>query len=452
VTLLGSGKNLDEGKGMDRVDIGVPNDRRSGHIAWFGSSGSGKTRGAENVVEQDIRAGRSVVYIDPKNDQDIASKIVQVAVACGREQDLMFINTVFPEFSALIDPMAYYFIFEELVEHCVAGIKEGKDPFYRNVGKEVVSAVITGLGILAKEYSKAASPDGVDNSAKLRINLQQIKERMSREALDELRQELSGVTSREAEDAAADLDRIVDTGQEYYSKVASSLRVALMELTTGNIGKIIGRADENRFLKRLEDGKPVILVAQLCSQVVHDAAFTLGKVLLSMIASFIGRIYSSNRKKVSPALCVHIDEAHTVLTPEVETFLAQARGADCWVTMYTQSVSQLYDKLGENCAKAMLTHFNSKVFMRTPDADTAAYVAAHFGTIKKLSPVISQGSITTREVEEDVLKPFDILKLKPREFYFLTYSDEKSTGRWKGRTGDTSPAWVEIVYPDAPAV
>ena len=447
-TLVGHGKSLDQGKGHELVPLNMPFSHRTAHLAVFGSSGSGKTREAENIIEQDIRSGRSVVYIDPKVDQEIASKIVQVALACGRQDDLMFINTVFPEYSAFIDPMAYYFIYEELIEHCVAGIKEGKDPFYRNVGKELVGAVITALSILHK--AQQDSLEGNKPPEKLRINLQDVKERMSRADLEELKQQLSGLTTREAQDAENDLQRIIATGEEYYSKVASSLRCALMDLTTGNIGKIIGHATENRFLKRLEENKPVILVCQLGSQIVHDAAFTLGKVVLSMIQSFVGRIYSSNRKKVNPPLCVHIDEAHEVIHPGMESMFAQARGADCALTVYSQSINQFKNKLGEDGALSILSHCNSKIFMRSPDYHTADYVAKHFGTVKKLSAVIGQGSISSREVEEDVVKPFDVQSLKVREFYMLSYADDNTKGRWKGRTGDTSPAWLEVEYPAAP--
>jgi conjugal transfer pilus assembly protein TraD len=74
--------------------------------------------------------------------------------------------------------------------------------------------------------------------------------------------------------------------------VASSLRVALTELTSGNVGKIIGKADENRFIQRLEEGKGIILVVQLGSLLTKRAAYTAGKVIISMIQAFVGRVYS----------------------------------------------------------------------------------------------------------------------------------------------------------------
>jgi len=53
------------------------------HTFVFGTTGVGKTRLAEYMVEQDIRKGYSVAFFDPKGDQDIFAKIVDVAEQCG---------------------------------------------------------------------------------------------------------------------------------------------------------------------------------------------------------------------------------------------------------------------------------------------------------------------------------------------------------------------------------
>ncbi len=438
-TLLGKGKSFDDP--LKQIDLRIPNDYRKRHMSVFGTTGCGKTRLAENVIEQDIRAGRSVVFIDPKNDQDISAKIIQTAFACGRQEDLMFINTAFPEYSALINPLSHWFISEELVAHCIAGIKEGKEPYFRNVGKEIASAVVSALNCIASERGGDPQP----------IMLNDIKKLISREGLESLHAQMDGLTSHESKEVKSDLEGVIATGQEYYSKVASSLRVALHELTTGNIGKIIGCTNENKFMERLEQGKPVILVCQLGSLIVHEAAFTLGKVILSMVQSFIGRAYSSRKKKANPPICIHIDEAQSVLHPGVEDLFAKAGSADCWVTCYCQSVNQIYATLGKDFGQSILSLTNTKIFMKVPDNETAMYVAEHFGTHNKLSPIIAPGgSITTREMEEDIVKPFDVIKLRPREFYMLTYADNKHTGRFKGITADVANTWLEVIYPDAP--
>ena len=88
-----------------------------------------------------------------------------------------------------------------------------------------------------------------------------------------------------AEQLSVDMQKILNNPQDYYSKIASTLRVALMELTTGNIGAIIGKADRNRFLSRLNEGEGVIMVVHLGSLLTRKAAYTVGKVILSMIKS-----------------------------------------------------------------------------------------------------------------------------------------------------------------------
>jgi hypothetical protein len=55
--------------------------------------------------------------------------------------------------------------------------------------------------------------------------------------------------------------------------------------------------------------------------------------------------------------------------------------------------------------------------------------------------------VTTREVEQDILKVQDILGLQPREFYMLTYS-----GRMRGTTLDAPPSNTKIIFPEAPVV
>ncbi len=101
-THLGSGIHLDHPDKI--ISLGYPDSFRKGHFWCFGTTRVGKTRAMENVIEQDIHKGYSVVVIDPKGDIDLFSKIVQVAYQTNRENDLMLITPVFPEYSAILDP------------------------------------------------------------------------------------------------------------------------------------------------------------------------------------------------------------------------------------------------------------------------------------------------------------------------------------------------------------
>lgn len=441
-TLLGMAKTMDPGmKDYKLRDLYIPHEYRRRHLLYMGTTGSGKTSLAENLMEQDIRAGRTVVFIDPKGVQETAAKIVQVAASCGRENDLMFISTVYPELSIKINPCSHWFAMEELIAHCVSGIKEGNEKFYRDVSKEIAGAIIMSLN----EIARANKQERAD------FTLQLIKHYVSREGLADLREQLTGILTREAEAIVDDLDRIIATGQEHYGKVASSLRVTLGELTTGNIGRIVGNVKENKFIDRLEQDKPVILVCQLGNMIVSEAGLTLGKLILSMIQSFIGRAYLSKRKKASPPVCLHIDEAQSVCPPTAIDLWSKGGSADLWITAYAQSVNDFYAALGKDLTGSLLANSNTKGFLRVTDPDTADFVTKHFGTRKVLSPIISPGHITSREIEEDVVKRQDIMNLKNREFFMLTYPENYPTGRFRGRTSDTSPRWLTIEYPDTPS-
>lgn len=398
------------------------------------------TRLMEGMVEQDIRKGYSVVVIDPKGDKDLFSKIVQVAIEEDRLDDLIFINPVFPQYSSVLDPLAYYYMTEELVAHIVSGVPVGKEKFFYNVAYEISLVVVSSLIFLAKARGE-----------KPHFNLNDVKNFVSRESIEELKErieevlkaEIHDIDREEGEQLLKDITKILASPQDYYSKVSSSLRVALMELTTGHIGKIIGKADGNRFIKRLEAGERVILVAQLGSLLTQQAAYTLGKVIISMVQTFVGRVFSSGRV-VSPPLCVYIDEAQNLLYLGIEDLFAKAGGAGVWVHGFSQSVNQIYAQIGKDFGNAILDNTNTKIFMRVPDAETAKYAAKHFGRTKKISPMISLGGgVTAREVEEEVVRPEDILNLQPRRFYMMSYH-----GLFYGKTLDVHEAIVEIKYPD----
>ncbi|MEM4134394.1 MAG: TraM recognition domain-containing protein [Candidatus Micrarchaeia archaeon] len=431
-TILGIGYSMDNPS--KKITIAIPDDDRKGHFWCFGTTRVGKTRLIEGMVEQDIRKGYSVVIIDPKGDIELFSKVVQVAFEENRFEELILVTAIFPEYSALIDPLAFYYMPEELVGHIVSGV-DVKEPFFYNVAYEISMIIVQSLLLKAKVEGKPHS-----------FNLNEVKDRMSREEIEKLLQEVQSIDLPEARQLEQDMLKIVNSPQDYYSKVSSSLRVALMELSSGNIGKIIGKADENRFIKRLESGQRVIMVVHLGSLLTRKAAFTLGKVVISMIQSYVGRVFSSG-KKVNPPLALYIDEAQNTLYYDIEDLFAKAGGAGVWIHGFSQSVNQIYSRVGKDFGRSILDNTNTKVFMRVPDPETAEYVSSHFGTKKFISPVLSPNAgITTKESEEPVVKIYDVLNLPPRQFYLMTYK-----GRFKGRTLDVSDAYIEVKFPEAVA-
>ncbi len=390
------------------------------------------TRLMESMVVQDIRKGYSVVVIDPKGDAELLANIVLTAAETNRLDDLIYVSPIYPEYSAIIDPLSHYYMPEELVAHIVSGVETGKEPFFYNVAYEISLMVV--LALLEKQkYSKD----------KHGFNLLDIKNLISHSSLQELAQSIQYIafSNERVKQIYRDLQKILESPQDYYSKVSSSLRVALTELTSGNIGKIVGKADSNRFISRLEEGKGVIMITQLGSLLTHRAAFTVGKVIISMIGSFVGRKFSQGNI-VKPPLAIYIDEAQNVLYYGIDDLFAKAGGAGVWIHGFCQSVSQLYAEIGEEKAKSILDNTNTKVFMRVPDIETSRYASAHFGKIKVYSPIVSAGgAVSTREEERDTVPDDVFITLKPRIFYMITYG-----GRYKAKTLDTDKVLIKLPF------
>jgi hypothetical protein len=386
----------------------------------------------EHIIEQDIRKGYSVVAIDPKGDIDLFSKITQIAMDTGRNQDLMLITPIFPQYSAILDPLSSYYMPEELVAHITAGVAVGREPYFFGVAYEVSLVVVQALIMLAEVAGRKPS-----------FNLNDIKNHISHQDLERLKEKIDYIDTLEAEQLSRDIQKILSTPADYYSKVASSLRVALTELTSGNVGRIIGTADENRFIRRLEQGKGIILVVQLGSLLTKRAAYTAGKVIISMIQAFVGRVYSSG-KNVSPTLVLHIDEAQSVLYQGIEDLFAKAGGAGVFIHGYCQSISQLFAEVGEDRANTILDNCNTKLFMRVPDAHTASYVSEHLGEQRRFSPIISLGGgLSIRETEEVRIKHTEVLNMAPRELFLNTYS-----GTYKGKTAAVQDSSLKVTFPD----
>ncbi|HHL33245.1 MAG TPA: conjugal transfer protein TraG [Desulfobulbaceae bacterium] len=429
-THLGQGVHLDQPDQI--ISLGYPDSFRKGHLWCFGTTRVGKTRTMENIIEQDIRKGYSVVAIDPKGDIDLFSKIVQVAFETGRQEDLMLITPVFPEYSAILDPLSSYYMIEELVAHITAGVAVGREPYFFGVAYEVSLVVVQALIMLAEAGETAPS-----------FNLNDIKNHISHNDLERLKDQVDYIDTPDAKQLTMDMEKILATPADYYSKVASSLRVALTELTSGNVGRIIGNADENRFIQRLEQGKGIILVVQLGSLLTKRAAYTAGKVIISMIQAFVGRRYSSG-KTVNPALSLHVDEAQSVLYHGIEDLFAKAGGAGVYIHGYCQSISQLYAEIGMDRANTILDNCNTKIFMRVPDSKTAQYVSTHLGEKRSYSPIISLGGgLSIRETEEVRINHTEILNMDPRQFFLTTYS-----GMFRGVTADVTDSSIKVIFPD----
>jgi len=428
ITRLGSGMDL---KKMSQVqDITLSDDYRKGHFGCFGTTRIGKTRLMENIIEQDIRKGYNVVVVDPKGDHPLFEKIVQVAIETGRLQDLMLFTPIFPQCSIKLDPLAYYYMPEEIVDHVVSGV-QAKEEYFINVAYETTLVIVLAhllFGEIAGE--------------KPRLNIKLIKDRASYPDLVKLREELSAIEHPKALEILSALDQILSSPPDFFSKVSSSLRTVLTSLTTGSVGKVIGTAKSNEFIRRFQDGKGVILVVQTGSMLTRKASHTVGRILVSMIQSLTGRLYASGNK-FRPPLCVHIDEGQNILYLGIDEMFTKGGGANCWLHFYTQSIAEMELAVGPEATRSILDNINTWMFMKINCPETAKYVEDSAPIVNRFSPILSfGGGISVREIDEPMIRADKVLQLKPREFIMVSYG-----AYYKGITANVSDPTLKIILP-----
>jgi len=337
---LSLSRNIRVGELEEPSDLCLDPVERAGHFGCFGTTRIGKTRLLMHLISQDIRGGRNVVVIDPKGDADLFSMVVESAALAGRLDDLLLVTPIYPELSVRIDPLAYYYMQDELVDHVISGIK-AKDEFFINVASEITTVIVQGMIALA--WAKGEKP---------RLCFNDIKQRSTRETLEKfgstvsyIRDHPDGKVSSAAREVCDNIGQIVTSPPDFFAKVSSSLRTTLTALTSSTTGMIIGKAQTNEFVKRFEEGKGVILICNTGSLLARRTAHIIGRVLLSMVQSTVGRFFTHG-KKLNPPLCLYLDEGHNVLYKGIQELFNKSGGAGVWIHFFTQSVAQIEDEVG----------------------------------------------------------------------------------------------------------
>lgn len=440
-TLIGRGFELDDLKKQSKlVDIYQDDDNRYNHTFVFGSTGVGKTRLIEGLIEQDIPKGNNVVIIDPKGDIALFSKFYELARKCEREQEIMFISPIYPEFSLQINPLSNYYMEEELISHIVSSVP-AKDEFFFNIANETTTVIVKTL-LLKRRFEGNNEP----------LNFNEIAEKAYYQGLIDLRDELESFGTAGSEMMIDELEmgrllglftQVLSSPQDYFAKVSSTLRTTLTQMTMGNTGKIIGSARSNAFIDKLEKDEGVLLYVMTGSMLTRQVSSIISKVTISMIQSCVGRIYASGRKFKNP-LMIYIDEAAHSVYIGIETLYAQARGAKVAIIGLTQSAADLVAEITQARADKLLELTNTKIIMRLNDTKSARTISDLGGKRRAYSYFLTvEGGITSREVEELNIESDDITTLGKREMFYFGFE-----GRYKGKTLRVDNGQVEILFPD----
>ncbi|MDR2151493.1 MAG: TraM recognition domain-containing protein [Helicobacteraceae bacterium] len=431
---LGIGYALKDYRREKLRDLYLFNKNRKGHTFVAGTTRVGKTRLLQNMIMQDIRAGRSVGLIDPKGDWEIWQAIVQEAYKTGREKELIFISAVYPQYSVPINPLSNFINRGEPISIVVSGVPNNEQFFY-DVAKEITTLIVKTL-LLQKRHEDKPSGE---------LNIKEIYDLTGYSGIQKCREIAKSLLSidKEAQGLVAFAERILESEKDYFSKVSTSLRTTLSQIVEGQIGGIIGSARDNVLVKRLENQERVILCAQTGAMLDSETSSIMSRILVSMFQELAGRLFAKTTVLETP-FCLYMDEFASMVYLGIEHLFNKSGGANFYLTAATQSLADVEAAVGIERAKMISSNTNTKFFMRMTDLDTAEIMARHGGIKRKYSYIFGRGgNITTRETEEDIIKSEDFLALNEREFYYFGFE-----GRFFGKTAPTEPVELKISVDD----
>lgn len=428
---IGKGYALDDHEKLNFLDIFQEDGNRRGHTIVFGTTRVGKTRLVENGIIQDIENGKNVIIIDPKIDIDLFSRVFQVASSCGRENEITLINSLTPDLSAKINPLANFHTPEEPISHIMSTVPS-TDEFFYNVAYDTTTVIVRGI-------IKVREDEGFDKY----FTFNDFMKWLPYSKFTELKDRLLKFEDTDSKIIVGQIEDILDSGPEYFNKVSKTLKSAIMQLSLGNTAEVVSRSKNNDFLNRLEEGKGAILYVQSAALLQPRASFMLGRVIISMIQSLVGRFYASGRKFERP-LVIYGDEFSNIVYNGIDDMFNKAGGCNCYIVALTQSPADIIAVIGEDKARKIFDNTNTKIFMRINDISSAKMLTTYGGTMFRNTVQLNlHGGLRGTEVEEDVIRETDLLRLEKREFYYFGFE-----GVFKGKTDPLGEPDIKILLPN----
>ncbi|RUM30262.1 MAG: hypothetical protein DSY42_04800 [Aquifex sp.] len=411
----------DPGSPLVPAPIILDEESRKRNFLGLGTIGSGKTYLAMMLLEYDVYAGKPVIFIDPKPSIEILNVVVWSVLEAGRHEDFRFMSFYHPEISYTINPLSRYFLPDELVSHLTSGIFV-KDPFFLDVAKELTLVIVLFLyikNILGENMNYITIKDVLQYM--VRANFERLAEEFKELSFEIARKHKSLISYTNALENLIGL--IKQSPVDYFSKVTTTLRVNLAQLSAGVAGKLLSNEDGENFCAEIEaGGRPVVFI-QLASLLNPDITKRISRVIASMVRTLAGRVLGKG-EKLNPPLSFIIDELANVLHLGFEESVNKAREAGVQYSAFAQTISKLSYEVGDKLLDDILGNFNTILSFSVPDEKTAQYVSQRIGTARRMSVAVRYSEkqmFQLNETEKYLVEPSMLMNLEPRHFYFRNY-------------------------------
>ena len=430
-----------------------------GHLAVFGTTGSGKSRFLEIQVAQAILQNQCVIVLDPKGDKGLEATMRKFCHLAGRDQDFLYFHVAHPENSVNLNLLANFRpghsdeVGSRIAETLPGQGGEGQ--VFVDMARGYLKTICDGLTYINKKPTFKRLYFYFNNRILLAVesltaylkaqNRETEVDRMLASAktledrLDNLRALYMAGDNRPSE--MEGILGLADFDEVQFRKMTQSVWQVLGTLTRGELGEklspeesISGRLSMFYDTRKIMERRSVLYVG-LDAMADPGLARSLGSMLLSDLTAAAGARYDF--EAASAPVALFVDEAAEMMCEPFTQLLNKSRGAKFCITLAAQTVSDFIAK-AKNPAEArrILANVNNLVALRCTDEETQKFVLQRVlktrtQTTMKTHGVSAgadqlmavNGTSSERLVEEEVdLIPPALLGALPNGEYFGVFS------------------------------
>ncbi|MEI7497882.1 MAG: type IV secretion system DNA-binding domain-containing protein [Candidatus Falkowbacteria bacterium] len=343
-----------------RRKFGIKTDDRRRHMYFIGKTGMGKSTILENMIVEDIRAGRGVAVVDPHGD--LAEKIIQY-IPADRLNDVIYFNPADIEYPIALN------VIEQVEPHLRHLVASGLIGVFQKLWADSWGPRLeyilrnTILAILDYPGSTLLGVIRMLSDKKFR---KKVIEKISDPVVKSFWvNEFASYADKFASEAVSPIQ----------NKVGQFLSSSLMR-------NIVGQVKSSISLREVMDGKKILIMNLSKGRIGEDNSSLIGAMMITKIQlAAMSRVDIPERDRQD--FYLYIDEFQNFTTDSFTNILSEARKYHLNLILAHQYIEQL----GEKVEPAVFGNVGTFIIFRIGAADA-----------EKLGP-----ELTPTFTEEDML-------------------------------------------------
>jgi len=376
------------------VEFGIKLDDRRRHIYVVGKTGTGKTTLLQNMVIDDIRAGKGVGLIDPHGD--LAKEIIE-HIPEDRVQDVIYFDPSDTEYPIAFNPLEK--VRDEHRHLIASSIMAVFEKIWPDVWSARMQYILNNSLLALLEFP---------NATLLGIMRMLSDKKFRKEVVNELT------------DPVVKSFWINEFGQ--YSDRLAVEAVAAIQNKVGQfvanplIRNIMGQPHSSLNLRQaMDDGK--IIIANLSKgQIGEDNSALLGAMLITRLQmAAMSRVDISEEERKD--FYLYIDEFQNFSTESFASILSEARKYRLNLTLAHQYIAQLIDDNNTKVRDAIFGNVGTMVLFRVGAKD-AEFLEPEFAPTFEEGDLVNLPKYNTYVrlmIDGVATKPFSAVTLPPHK-------------------------------------